>query len=102
MANVGESVGGEGPHGGHAHDHPDFLQHHFDTPTQQFNASKLGMWVFIATEILMFGGLFCAYAIDRGLEPQIFDDAHHFLNKIMGASNAVVLLFSGLTAALAV
>ena len=60
------------------------------------------MWVFIATEILMFGGLFCAYAIWRGLEPDIFDQAHHFLNKIMGATNTVVLLFSSLTAALAV
>lgn len=87
-----------------AHDeaHPDFLQHHFDTPAQQFSASKLGMWIFIATEILMFGGLFCAYAIWRALEPQVFDDAHHFLNKIFGATNTVVLLFSSLTAALAV
>lgn len=85
-----------------AHAHPDFLQHHFDTPAQQFTASKLGMWVFIATEILMFGGLFCAYAIWRGLDPQVFDDAHHFLNKTMGASNTVILLFSSLTAALAV
>jgi cytochrome c oxidase subunit 3 len=82
--------------------HPDFLQHQFDTPTQQFNASKLGMWVFIATEILMFGGLFCAYAVSRGLDPQVFDQAHHFLNKTMGATNTVVLLFSSLTAALAV
>ena len=75
MANVSDSVhphSGHGDHGGGAHAHPDFLQHHFDTPTQQFNASKLGMWVFIATEILMFGGLFCAYAIWRGLEPDIF------------------------------
>jgi cytochrome c oxidase subunit 3 len=84
------------------HAHPDFLQHHFDTPAQQYAASKLGMWVFIATEILMFGGLFCAYAIWRALEPDIFDQAHHFLNKILGATNTVVLLFSSLTAALAV
>ena len=105
MANVSETAeaaaAGAG-HDDHAHAHPDFLQHHFDTPTQQFNASKLGMWVFIATEILMFGGLFCAYAIWRGQDPEIFDQAHHFLNKIMGASNTVVLLFSSLTAALAV
>ncbi len=65
MANVTESVHDEAGHGDHAH--PSFLQHHFDTPAQQFDASKLGMWVFIATEILMFGGLFCAYAIWRGL-----------------------------------
>jgi cytochrome c oxidase subunit III len=105
MANVSESVkvgAAHGDHGVHAHEHPDFLQHHFNTPEQQFNASKLGMWVFIATEILMFGGLFCAYAIWRGLDSEVFDQAHHFLNKIMGATNTVVLLFSSLTAALAV
>src|SRR5260370_31742141 len=49
-----------------------------------------------------FGGLFCAYAIWRGLDPDVFDQAHHFLNKIMGATNTIVLLFSSLTAALAV
>ncbi len=104
MANVSESVHAHGDGGGDhgAHAHPDFLQHHFDTPVQQFNAAKLGMWVFIATEILMFGGLFCAYAIWRGLDPRVFDDAHHFLNKILGATNTIVLLFSSLTAALAV
>jgi cytochrome c oxidase subunit 3 len=105
MANVTESVGAEvthDGHDGHGHEHPDFLQHHFDTPAQQFEASKLGMWVFIATEILMFGGLFCAYAVWRGLQPDVFDQAHHFLNKILGATNTVVLLFSSLTAALAV
>jgi cytochrome c oxidase subunit 3 len=101
MANVSESVHGEEA-GAAAHAHPDFLQHQFDTPQQQFDASKLGMWVFIATEILMFGGLFCAYAIWRGLDAEIFDQAHHFLNKILGATNTVVLLFSSLTAALAV
>src|SRR5207245_972766 len=69
---------------------------------QQFTAAKLGMWVFIATEILMFGGLFCAYAIWRGLDAQVFDQAHHFLDKRLGALNTVVLLASSLTAALAV
>jgi cytochrome c oxidase subunit 3 len=102
MANVSESVHAEAVHGDGGHDHPEFLAHHFDTPSQQFNAAKLGMWVFIATEILMFGGLFCAYAIWRSLDPQVFDEAHHFLNKILGATNTVVLLFSSLTAALAV
>ena len=53
----------ETAHAEHVHAHPDFLQHHFDTPTKQFNASKLGMWVFIATEILMFGGLFGMQAL---------------------------------------
>ena len=41
----------------HSHDHPDFLQHHWDTPKQQFEAGKLGMWLFLATEVLLFGGL---------------------------------------------
>src|ERR1700685_302555 len=84
------------------HAHPEFLAHHFDTSAQQFNAAKLGMWVFIATEILMFGGLFCAYAIWRAVDPAVFDQAHHFLNKELGATNTIVLLFSSLTAALAV
>src|ERR1700742_4616050 len=101
MATTTASESSQGGHGDHGHG-PEFLQHHFDTPAQQFEASKLGMWIFIATEILMFGGLFCAYAIWRGLEPDIFDQSHHFLNKIMGATNTVVLLFSSLTAALAV
>ncbi len=100
MANVGNTM--DAPGHSEGHEHPDFLQHHFDTPAQQFAASKLGMWVFIATEILMFGGLFCAYAIWRALDPEVFDQAHHFLNKILGATNTVVLLFSSLTAALAV
>ena len=94
--------GGEGGHDDHAHAHPSFLQHHFDTPAQQFDAAKLGMWVFLAPELLFFSGLFFAYAIYRGLDPEIFDQAHHLLNKIMGASNTIVLLFSRLTAALAV
>ena len=87
---------------GHDHAHPKWLQHHFDTPTQQFESAKLGMWVFIATEILMFGGLFVAYGIYKAREPQVFLEAHHELDKIMGAVNTIVLLFSSLTAALAV
>src|SRR5689334_8276259 len=87
---------------GAAHEHPSFLQHHFDTPQQQFDASKLGMWVFIATEILMFGGLFVAYAIFRALDPKVFNVASHALDWRMGAANTGVLLLSSLTAALAV
>lgn len=84
------------------HAHPAFLAHHFDTPAQQFDSAKLGMWVFICTEILMFGGLFVAYGIFSSQEHAVFHAAHLHLNKIMGAINTVVLLFSSLTAALAV
>lgn len=83
-------------------EHPSYLAHHFDTPAQQFDAAKLGMWVFIVTEILMFGGLFVAYGVYKDHEPQVFVAAHHFLDKKMGALNTVVLLFSSLMAALAV
>jgi cytochrome c oxidase subunit 3 len=104
MANVSDTA-----ERGHArrsrrsrHAHPDFLQHHFDTPTQQFAASKLGMWVFIATEILMFGGLFCAYAIWRGARAGHLRPGAPLPEQDHGRTNTVVLLFSSLTAALAV
>ncbi len=97
----------EASHDAHAGGHGDghhnpFLAHHFDTPAHQFDAAKFGMWIFICTEILMFGGLFVAYGLFRGQEPDIFHQAHERLDKIMGAVNTVVLLFSSLTAALAV
>ncbi len=97
-ASSGEVAKGDGHH----HAHPKFLAHHFDTPLQQFDAAKLGMWAFITTEILMFGGLFVAYGLFKAKEPDVFLAAHHYLNKVMGAVNTVVLLFSSLTAALAV
>ncbi|MFQ5653383.1 MAG: cytochrome c oxidase subunit 3 family protein [Planctomycetota bacterium] len=82
--------------------HPAHLQHHFDTSLQQFEAGKLGMWLFLATEVLLFGGLFCAYSIYRGNHPEIFHYGHQFLDKILGATNTVILLASSLTMALAV
>jgi cytochrome c oxidase subunit 3 len=86
----------------HQGGHPDFLQHHFDTPAQQYDSTKLGMWLFLATEILLFGGLFVAYAVYRGNHPEIFVFSAHFLDKNMGALNTVVLLCSSLTMAWAV
>ena len=85
-----------------SHEHQPHLQHHFDTPEQQFDAGKLGIWLFLATEILLFGGLFCAYAIYRANHPEIFVYAHQFLDKILGGTNTVVLLCSSLTMAWAV
>ncbi len=89
-------------HGDHDHAHPSFLAHHFDTPEQQFDAGKLGMWLFLATEILFFSGMFCAYAIFRHLRPEVFEGCSQFLNTKLGAINTGVLLFSSLTMAWAV
>jgi cytochrome c oxidase subunit 3 len=91
----------DGGNAGHD-DHPAHLQHHFDTEEQQFESGKLGMWLFLATEILLFGGLFCAYAIYRAHHPEIFIYAHKYLDKTLGGINTVVLLCSSLTMAWAV
>jgi cytochrome c oxidase subunit 3 len=80
-------------------DHPAHLAHHFETTEQQFESGKLGMWLFLATELLMFGGLFCAYAIYRANHPEIFLYAHQFLDVKWGAINTIVLLTSSLTMA---
>lgn len=86
----------------HGHHGPAWLAHHFDTPSQQFDAAKLGMWAFLAQELLFFSGLFVAYGVYRSWYPEMFRAASHQLNKEMGAINTVVLLFSSLTIALAV
>lgn len=84
------------------HDHSPFFAHHFDSPQQQFDAGKLGMWLFLITEVLFFSGLFVAYAVYRARHPEVFADAHLYLDKSLGAFNTVVLLFSSLTMAWAV
>lgn len=89
-------------HDSHDHDHPSFLAHHFDTPEQQFDSGKLGMWLFLVTEVLFFSGMFCAYAIFRMLRPDVFEGNSQFLNTKLGAINTGVLLFSSLTMAWAV
>src|SRR3989338_572875 len=78
------------------------LHDHFERPEQQIDAAKLGMWLFLATEVLIFGGLFVAYATYHYLHPELFKDAHHFLDVRLGAFNTVVLLFSSLTIVLAI
>ncbi len=81
---------------------PGHLQHHFDTPRQQYEAAKLGMWLFLATEVLLFGGLFCAYAIFRALHPALFAYGSLFLDTTWGAINTAVLIVSSTTMAIAV
>ena len=78
------------------------VAHHFDSAKQQLESSKLGMWLFLATEILLFGGLFVAYAVYRGNHPEIFVYASQFLDKTLGGINTIVLICSSLTMAWAV
>jgi cytochrome c oxidase subunit 3 len=85
-----------------AHAHSPHLAHHFDTPQQQYASAKLGMWVFLGTEILMFGGLFCAYGVYRHGHPEVFALAHRALDPVLGGINTVVLIASSFTMALAV
>ena len=76
--------------------------HHFANFEQELSSNKLGFWFFLATEVLMFGGLFAAYAVFRTLHPDMFFNAHLNLDRIMGATNTVVLICSSLSMALAV
>jgi cytochrome c oxidase subunit III len=85
-----------------ASEHPSFLAHHFQSAQQQYQSGKLGVWIFLLTEILLFGGLFCAYTVYRANHPQIFVWAHQFLDKSLGAINTAVLITSSLTMAWAV
>lgn len=89
-------------HDDHGHHGPDYLAHHFDTPEQQFESGKLGMWLFLVTEVMMFGGLFCAYALYRANHPDIFAYSHGFLDWQMGGINTAILLASSFTMALGV
>lgn len=89
-------------HGHDGHGHNPNLAHHFDTIGQQIGAAKLGMWLFLATEILMFSGLFLAYFILRLFYPEMVLEAHEQLSKVHGGINTCVLLLSSFTMAMAV
>jgi cytochrome c oxidase subunit III len=84
------------------HGHSSVLHHHFDDLDQQRECNSLGMWSFLATEVMMFGGLFFAYTLYRWLYPGAFHVGSHHLNITLGTANTFVLLFSSLTMALAV
>ena len=79
-----------------------FIQHHYDDAKHQFDSGKLGIWVFLAQEILFFSALFVAYIVYRTNHPEIFAYSARYLNTNLGALNTVVLIFSSLTAAWAV
>lgn len=86
----------------HVKTHPEYLAHHFSEPEQQRDSAKLGMWIFLITEILLFSGLFVFYAIYRAWNPDMFLNAHYFLNVTLGTLNTVVLISSSVTVALAI
>jgi cytochrome c oxidase subunit 3 len=91
-----------GPAHAHAPAHHPALQHHFDTMRQQKEAAVVGMWVFLLTELLFFGGLFVAYMIYRVWYFEAFAEASRRLSIFWGTLNTGVLIFSSLTMALAV
>jgi cytochrome c oxidase subunit 3 len=76
--------------------------HHFEDIEQQREASSLGMWAFLVTEVMFFGGVFAAYAVYRMMYPAGFGEASNKLNVLLGATNTAVLICSSLTMALAV
>ena len=84
-----------------AHGHP-LVAHQFDDLAQQHEASTLGMWAFLATEIMFFGGALTGYAVYRSTYPEAFAAASAKENWLIGAINTGVLLCSSLTMALAV
>jgi cytochrome c oxidase subunit 3 len=91
------AAGGAGSHG-----HNPNLQHHFYSMEQQLEASTFGMWVFLVTEIMFFGGMFMAYIVYRMLYPEAWVLGSNHLDVPLGALNTGVLICSSLTMALAV
>jgi cytochrome c oxidase subunit 3 len=81
---------------------PPELQHHFTDLEHQREASTLGMWVFLVTEVLFFGGMFTAYVVYRSTYRPAFEGASNLLDIRLGTINTAVLLLSSLTMALAV
>jgi cytochrome c oxidase subunit III len=88
-----------GAHAGEAHPR---LAHHYDSYAQQRESSSLGMWVFLVTEIMFFGGLFLVYLVYRSQFPTAFAAGSHELDVVLGGINTAVLIASSLTMALAV
>ncbi len=92
---VAPSAAGAPPQHGH-------VEHHFEDASQQKDAATVGMWVFLVTEVMFFGGLFLAYFAYRQAYPVAFASASNNTNLLIGAANTTVLICSSLTMALAV
>ena len=82
--------------------HSPYLHHHFESLEQQRQSSILGMWIFVAQEMLFFGGIFLGYTVYRNMYPAAYVLGSHQLDVKLGALNTVVLILSSLTMALAV
>jgi cytochrome c oxidase subunit 3 len=74
----------------------------FETLDQQRETASLGMWVFLVTEVLFFGGMFMTYTLNRSTYPDVFGEASRSINLTLGAVNTVVLIGSSLTMAMSV
>lgn len=102
MSSITTPVEGQDPEAvAHAHHNP-HLQHHFATAEQQFDTVKIGIWLFLATEILMFGGLFAGFAYMQNRFPEAFYLGHKDLQQGLGTLNTIVLLISSFTMVMAV
>lgn len=86
----------------HSHESTPELQHHFSNPEQQRDAASLGMWVFLGTEIMFFGGMFLAYLVYRLWYFNEFAVGSRSLDLVLGTVNTIVLICSSLTVALGV
>jgi cytochrome c oxidase subunit III len=86
----------QGAHKGHQH------AHHYESAEHEYDSSKQGLWLFLSTEILMFGGLFVGYVYFSSIYPEVFKIGSMFTDWRMGTANTVVLLFSSLTMALGI
>jgi len=83
-------------------EHDPFLAHHFETREQQDETCTMGMWLFLAQEVMFFGGLFAAYAVFRYKFPEAWMEASTTLSVSWGALNTIILLLSSFTMAMAV
>jgi len=86
---------------GTGHEHNPRLAHHFDSMKTQDHASRLGMWLFLGTEVLLFAGLFLGYSVYRHFYHETFHHASRHLNLVLGTINTVVLITSSFTVAMA-
>lgn len=81
--------------------HDPHLAHHFESLEKQTHAARLGMWLFLATEVLLFAALFVGYMAYRYLFPGAFHEGTRHLSLAMGGTNTIILITSSLTVALA-